>query len=1150
MKKSTTLFNGIAFLILNLFFLGFNGQSIAQTVNATTTIAWPFNSGAAGQIATYSASTGSYFKPDYVTLASNNVYNGKSTPNATTVASDPTLTGLVFTNLKCAVASGNSPTGADAGNLLAFNITPVTGLNFKPTSISFKCLRFGTGSGLMDLYWKSNDGTTTKATLIRKDVKPGRDNAIIPTDNTTSVDIDLTSLSLPASSKECTLQIYIHSLGAAKSVGLSNLIIIGEVTGAIASITSYNLTTSSSPAAGGTVASSPVGTIFDAGTSVTVTATKNFGYSFSHWADGTNQQVSTANPYTFALNSDTVLKAVYNTVNTYALNITVAGGAKNYMVVPSPAGTNVGGIMKYEEGTNVSITASNNPALSFSNWGTGETSPILPVVMNQDKNISAVFNAVDYIVGWDFHVVGSSGRVADFASKPDNIAAALVLRKEDRTSSSWLGKSVVEGGNYGIGSAVNWKLIDEKYYYQISFNAADFADISVKASMLYNFVAHKVQNVEYSLDGTIFTSIGSYTLNSPQVWYDQTFTLPATANNAPIIYIRWIPDYTSPRVGTGTTNDGTSISGIYVFGSQAIINDGIPPVLVSSVPTNGTTDASSSGKIVLNFDERIKIVANTKATLGSKTLTPEVLGKTISFPYVGLDYNTNYTFTLAGATVSDLSGHTLTSPISFSFTTINKPIVAKKRYDFIVGVDGDFKAALVAAQAASSSGNRFYIFFPNGQYDLGNNTGDGTQQTSIGIPNVSYIGESANGVVLFNQPLAANEGIGTTPTINFLSSATNIYTQDLTILNKMDYRTGAFTGRAVALRDQGDRNIYKNVRLLSNQDTFYTGSKRIYLENSEIHGTVDFIFGAGDVFFNECALYLEERSGNVITASSTSSNWGYVFNNCTIDGFSINNGGYRLGRPWSNAPKVVYLNTKMKVLPTADAWGDPMNVVPNRFAEFNSITAAGGVIDLSNRRTTYTKDLTTVVLNPILTSTQAADYTIENVLSGSDTWQPKLFTDQIAAPVVTNSGSSLTWADNNYVLGWAISKDGTFVGFVTSNSYNFTATGSYKVRAANSMGGLGTESNQVDVTTLGLNQNQVSGVKVYPNPVINDKFSIAIPAQVVNASIELFGLDGKKIMKREVKNGIEEVNVSGIAPGVYVLKVISNEGTQSFKIVK
>lgn len=1141
MRKNTTFIRGWAFMVLNLLFFTWSVQSIAQTVNTTTAITWPFNLGTANQVPNYSAGTDSYFKPASVALGSNYFFNGIKFLAKTNVT---------YTYVKTTSPTITTPSAITPDNLLAFNVTPVTGLSFKPTSIAFDCQRFGTDGGSIDLYWKSNDGTTTTSTLIAAGIKPARDSQTNLAIDVNSFSVNLASLNLPASTKECTLQVYVNNLGGAKSVGIANVVINGDVTGTISTVTTYSLTTSNVPAAGGSVVNSPVGTTHDSGTSITVTATKNFGYAFSHWADGADQQLSTANPYTFALNSNVELKAVYNTLNTYTLNLTVDGGGKDYMVVPSPAGTNVGGLMKYEEGTNVTITATGNSILSFTNWGTGETNAVLPVVMNQDKNISAVFSAADYVVGWDFYKVGSSGRVADFASKPDNAASALVLRKADGTVSSWLGKSVVEGGNYNRGSAINWKALVDKYYYQISFNAADFTNMSVKAGMLYNYNAYSVQKVEYSLDGTNFTPIGTYTLSAEKTWYDQTFTLPADANNAPLVYVRWIPDYTSAIVGAAG-NDGTSISEIYVFGSAAIVNDGLAPILTSSVPANAATGASSSGKIVLNFDEKVQIIAGTTATLGSKILTPEVSGKTISFPYAALDYNTNYAFTLAGGKVSDLSGNTLTTPISFAFTTLDKPVVTKKKYDFIVGVDGNFAAAKAAAQAASSSGERFFIFFPNGQYDLGNTTGDATQKTTIGIPNVSYIGQSADGVVLFNQPLAANEGIGTTPTINFLSTSTNIYMQDLTVLNKMDYRTGSFTGRAVAVHDQGNKNIYKNVKLLSNQDTFYTGGNRIYLENSEIHGTVDFIFGGGDVFFNECTVYLENRSGNVITAAATSSSWGYVFSNCTIDGFNINNGGFRLGRPWNNEPKVVYINTKMNVLPTADGWGDPMNVVPYRFAEFNSMTSTGGIVDLSNRRTSYTKDATMVTLNPVLTAPQAATYTLENVLSGTDSWQPKLYTDQITAPTVTKNGSSLTWDDNNYVLGWAVIKDGVFVDFVTTNSYTMTATGAYKVRAANSMGGLGLDSNQVDVTTLSVDKHQSSlDVTVYPNPVKNNQFFVSVPISVENATMELFGLDGKQLMKKAVKNAVEEVNVSGMSPGVYVLKINSSKGSQTVKIVK
>lgn len=1158
MKKRTTFIKRWALAALNLFFLGLSVQSIAQAVNETATITWPFNSGAAGQTATYSGTTSTYFKPDYTTLGANNVYNGKSTPNATTVTADPTLSGLTFTNLKSAVASGNSPAGALPDNLLAFNLTPVTGLTFKPTTVSFKCLRFGTGSGLIDLYWKSNDGTTTTSTLIQANIKPGRDNAITSTDNTTSVSINLVPLNLPASTKECTLQVYIHSLGSAKSVGLSNVIVTGAVGGSINTVTSYTIATANLPAAGGSVATFPVGTTQDSGTSMTLTATRNFGYAFSRWENASGQPVSTANPYTFTLNSNTDLKAVYTTINTFPLTLTQTAGS-DYMVVPTPAGTMVGGQRMYEDGTNVTIKANNNSIFNFLNWGTGETTSELTVKMDQARTVNAVYSTIDYVVGWDFYKAGGSGRVVDFASKPDNAAASLVLRKADGSATGWLDKSIVAAaGNYGRGSAVNWKPIGDLYYYQISFNASDFINMSVKAGMLYNYIAHSVQKMEYSLDGTNFTTLGTFNLNAAQTWYDQTFALPADANNKPIVYVRFIPDYTSAKVGSGvdlTSNDGTSISDIYVFGSQAIVNDGIAPVLTSSVPANAATGASSSGKIVLNFDEKVQIVPGTTATLGSKTLTAEVSGKTISFPYTALDYNTNYTFTLAGNKVADLSGNTLTTPISFSFTTLNKPFVTKKKYDFIVGVDGNFAAAKAAATAASASGNRFYIFFPNGQYDLGNTTGDATQKTIIGIPNVSYIGQSADGVVLFNEPLAANEGIATTPTINFTSSSTNVYMQDMTVLNKMDYRKGSFTGRAVAIHDQGNKSIYKNVKILSNQDTFYTGGNRIYLENSEIHGTVDFIFGGGDVFFNECTIYLENRSGNVLTAASTSptTNWGYVFNSCTIDGFDINNGGYSLGRPWQGSPKVAYLNTTMKKLSKADGWSE-WGALPAVYAEYNTVTSTGSLVDLSNRKTNYSNGSGgSVVLNPILTPTQAATYTVDNVLAGADAWQPKLYTDQITAPVITKNSTALTWADNNYVLGWAIIKDGVFVDFITTNSYtipNGTTSGKYTVRAANAMGGLGLASNEIDLATLAVHENKMIDVKVYPNPVVNNKFFVTIPATVENATMELYGLDGKQILKKAVTNTTEEVTISGMASGVYLLKINSDNGSQIVKIVK
>ncbi len=1052
----------LGFLALMVMALLPKSLSAAANIDVATTITWPFGLGTTGQLATFSEGTADYFATNYVE-------NGVSIPYKDT----RTTYTIAFTRFQPTVQLG----AASADGMLSFNLRTKTGLTFTPTKVTFDCVRYGTDGGTIDVIWKASDGTrTTLATAVR----PARDNSGAATHAV--YDVSALVPSITASSGLCALELYVYGLGNTKQVGIANVIVEGKTQGTPITVVTHTLATEVTPIGSGSVTTNPVGTVFDDSSSITLTAKRNFGYNFAYWATPKGDSISGANPFTFLLRKDSILTAVFRKINTYSMTVNTAGGGKSYMVTASPAATVVDGKQMYESGTIVTLSTANNPVLKFTNWSTGETSASLVYNMTKDVEVTANYSAVDYIVGWDFYKTGNGGRVADFFSSTENESASLILRDSLGTATTWLDKSWLAAGGYeGLPAAVNWSPLVNHNYYQISFSAKDFTNLKVMAKMLFNYNAYSVQRCQYSLNGLDFTTLGLYTMTSAKVWYNDTLSLPAETNHAEKVYIRWIPDYSSSVVGSASANDGTSLSDVYVTATATILNDGVAPILQrqSSVPADGSTGASATGKIVLTFDEKVKLMDSTAtATLGNKVLVPVVTGKTITFSYTGLDYNTAYTFTLAGNKVADLSGNTTVDAIVLHFTTMNKPTVTKKSFDFIVGKDGDFKAALTAAQAASSKGERFYIFFPKGQYNIGANTGDANQMTTVSIPKVSYIGENSDSVVLYNKSI--QESINSTATMYFTSAASNVYMQDISLMNKMDYRTGTLLGRGVALWDQGSKNIYKNVKLLSNQDTYYTGGDRSYLENCDIHGTVDFICGGGDIFFNECLIYLEERAGNCITAPASSGNWGYVFKNCTIDGFSINNGGYRLGRPWSNAPKAAYINTTMKVLPVAAGWGDPMNVVPAVFAEYNSMTTSGASVDLSTRRTSYTKDATTVTLNPILTTAQAAQYTIENVLGGADVWQPNLATEQASAPVISNGTPVLTWDDSNYVLCWAIFKNGSFEKFVTTNNYpipaNTPLATSFTVCAVNEMGGLSKPSNAIQFLYTGLKDVKASVV--------------------------------------------------------------------------
>ena len=825
------------------------------------------------------------------------------------------------------------------------------------------------------------------------------------------------------------------------------------------------LATNVSPAEAGSISVSPVSSQYDEGSEVTLTANKNFGYKFVKWVDAANQTLSTDASYKQILNESMVITAVFEQIATYSLKTSVEGGANSYMITATPDATLVNGEKMYEGGTLVTLTATENPILKFTNWKSGETTNELSVTMDDNKEYVAVYSASDYIVGWDFILKGNNSRPADFISTSENEATALILRKEDGTTQSWLDKSKESGGYEGEPAAVNWKNISEKYYYETKVNAADFIDIKVTSKMLYNYNAYSVQKLEYSLDGTNYKEAARITLTGAKAWTPLEATLPAECNNAESLHLRWIPDYSSDIVGTASDNDGTAIGAIYITGTENGIPPADPPKLLSSIPVNNAEEISATGRIVLTFDSKVKMADGAVATLGNKTLTPTVSGKTITFSYMGLDYNTTYTFTLPANSVSNLFDNEVKEDITIRFTTIAPPAVTPGMYDAIVSNADELLEALAQGNAASTSGARFRIFLHDGVYDLGSKCLTDVKS------NISLIGESMENTMIVNK--APAEGISISATLQ--PTGENIYMQDITLKNDYDYI--GTTGRAVCLQDKGNKNVYKNVRMLSYQDTYYSNNNRMrsYFEDSEIHGTVDFICGGGDVFFNRTLLYLENRSGNCITAPAGDTDWGYVFNDCIIDGYDANKGTYALGRPWQGAPMSVWINTTMKVIPKAEGWSDMSEtIIPKLFAEYNSHTESGMAVDCSARKTKYTGG--TIPYSPVLSAEEAARFTLENVLGGSDSWQPALLTEQAAAPILTVNGSTLTWNASDYVFCYAICKNGKVIDFTNETTYTIPANATdedvFTVRAANQMGGLGQASNGSNAT--GIDQSTVN----------------------------------------------------------------------------
>lgn len=1048
----------------------------AQTYqNEEASVSWPFNDD--NYATQYTKSPGNGFS-----LVSVNTGDLKYSLKTSQTTKDKDGNKMVM--------AGFGPVGTTKA--VEWTVKPSKGLTFTPTSISTYVNRFGTDAeNGVTVTAKLSDGTSVDLgnfTALRENKTTETDKFSKNENLTNHIVIQLTAeqqaqlTSAEGFTLSCTV-----GVGSTKQQGFADVHINGLLNGTVQQVKQYTLSAAVSTVGAGTVKVSPAGTVFDAETSITVTATKNFGYKFVNWTDANNQVVSTDETYTFSISANTALKANFEKINTYALNYKVEGGAKDYMISASPIPTIVEGKNMYEEGTEVTLTASSNDILTFTNWNDGETGAERKIKMNVDQSYTAAYSAKDFIAGWDFYKSAREGRTADFAAE-DNDVDQLILRDADGNTYTWLDKSNSAGGYEGKNAAVNWtskktKPLGETYW-QTKVNATAFTDIKIKSSMLYNYNSYETYNVEYSLNGTDWTKVGAIKMPGAKAWTDGEFTLPSDANNKAEVYIRWIADKTSSIKGATGDNDGISITNIYITGTAQLVNDGKAPVLVSTIPAEGATNASANGKIVLTFDEKVKLTDNAAATLGTAKIEGTVSGKTITFAYKGLNYATAYTFTLAAGSVADLTDNATDQAIVLNFTTKTKPAVTKALYDFIVPTDGDFKAALDAAAKRTDTSKRFRIFIKQGDYKIPADekskvTGsDGKSYanptTYMNTPNVSIIGEGMDNTSLTNtvpnsgQSANVLEGIGKGDVLCLQKGATNTYFQDLKMYSSM----GDAKGRDIVLNDQSNKTICKNVSLWAYQDTYVSNNQngKFYFEDGILRGRTDYLCGKGDVYYNNVELWICEKGG-YLAVPSQPKKYGYIFKDCTIKDATAAkdlNGNYALGRPWGKGtPIALYIDTKMEAIPSAAGWNEMSGGYPKRFAEYNSYTSTGSVVDLKDRKKVYdaydSKDGDNYVNrrnetagDPILAAEEAAFYTVENIMGQDDDWDPTAATEQASAPTnVKLNGTTLAWDNNDYALLWAVCKNGKVVDFTITPSYIVDdASATWSVRAANEMGGL------------------------------------------------------------------------------------------------
>lgn len=923
------------------------------------------------------------------------------------------------------------------------------------------------------------------------------------------------------------------------------------------------LTTLVYPAGAGSVA--PGGGTFNKGQSVTLTATRGFGYQFKEWQDENGDLIATTNPLTIVLDNDKTIKAVFSAITTFDFTVNKLGdGAQWGKVTLNPAPVNG----KYEAGTIVDVAIVPNAVTSFLYWEDASSTATRQIVMDASKTISATFDVVPFIVGWDFPSSNpTSNRIGDYYAQTDN-TGFLNNHVFAGTTTTWGASTKTFGGvtyncvrRYTDAALL---LANTPRYLQARFSGVGYKNIQIKSKIgADNTTVNKVQKMQYSIDGVSYKTLDSLDISGSynSAWVDCNAVLPEMADSLKKnIFIRWIPETTSAYMQDETPAAGTSegfyLANVFVFAEVVQVDDVVAPKLVSTVPALNSATASANGVITLTFDERVK-AGTGDFTLNGKILKPVFGNKTASFAYTSLEYGKSYTFTVLDGAITDLSGNKF-SGTSLTFSTMTRPQPIAKLYDAVVAKDGSGDFTTIQAAVDATPDNRtspWLIFVKNGTYEE-------LVRIPESKPFINLIGQDRDKTIItfaINCSASANDtgweynkGLwGMSDCAVVVVSAHDFYAENISFENRygVQFQSGPM---ALAMRSNNDRFAFNNCKFRSFQDTWYTTSKnasdRHFANNCYIEGAVDYIYGGGDVFFDKCTLF-NMRSGSVITAPShgLATKYGYVFNSCTVDGnTAAADGNLKLGRPWQNGPISQFVNTTMKILPHPEGWTD-MGVIPRRFAEYNSMDSKGNPIDLSSRRTYFktSAGVYTYGLNPVLTQAEAAQLTYENMMKGSDNWNPAAYFEPVNNPAnLTVDANTLSWTASDYAINYVVIRDSVVIGFTRSNSFTDHTTVSgksynYQVKAANEYGSLSGPSNVVTYLNTGLydfaeNQPVISVVNSYLN--VKDLSE--------NTTLSLVSVDGRTIFTDSKCSDTFTKHLPQLK-GVYVLSI----NNKSYKVI-
>ncbi|PKL83504.1 MAG: hypothetical protein CVV24_04645 [Ignavibacteriae bacterium HGW-Ignavibacteriae-3] len=186
-------------------------------------------------------------------------------------------------------------------------------------------------------------------------------------------------------------------------------------------VVQYTVTLSSNPLLGGIVTQSGSGP-YNSGSSVTVTATPNAGYTFTNWKENGIAVPAANASYTFTISGNRVLEANFTAVAPTQYTVTLTSN-------PLLGGTATqSGNGTYNSGSSVTVTATPNAGYTFTNW--------------TENGIAVSTNS-----NYQFNIIQNRSLVANFSTSVSQYTVSL-------SSNPLIGGTTSGGGSFNSGALV------------------------------------------------------------------------------------------------------------------------------------------------------------------------------------------------------------------------------------------------------------------------------------------------------------------------------------------------------------------------------------------------------------------------------------------------------------------------------------------------------------------------------------------------------------------------------------------------------------------------------------------------------------------------------------------------------------------------